>query len=127
MFSFAECLLMGRKSALCREFCSVCSWQWNKELSHTLGLDRHQSEILWSDPTLLFELSPAFFTSPWPLAKLNSLGTVTIDADAAAAAATAIWLCSVEVTLASGITATGAVTATELENDDEPKREATFW
>lgn len=125
-FSFTECLLVGRKSALCMEWWSVWSWQGNKELSHTLGLDRHQSEILWSDPARLSELSLTFCPSPWPRAKLSSLGIVTMDADAATAAA-AIWWRSATVTLVSVITVVGDATAAELENEEELKRAATFW
>lgn len=124
-FSFRECLLVGRKSALCMDRWSVWSWQGNKELSHTLGLDRHQSEILWSDPARLSELSLTFCPIPWPRAKLSSLGIVTMDADAAMAAA--IWWCSAEVTLLSVITTEGDATAAELEKEELLKRAATFW
>lgn len=101
------------------------SWQGNKELSHTLGLDRHQSEMLWSEPARLSELSLTFCPRPWTLAKFKSLGIVTMDADAATAAA--IGRRSADDTLLSVIPAAGGATVTELENDAELKREATFW
>lgn len=55
-----------------------------------LGLDRHQSEILCSEPAWLSESSTTFCPNAWTVARLSSLGMVTTDTAAAAAAATPV-------------------------------------